>query len=92
MRPINVCRFSLAACAAIGVCFMLVGVVLVPTLPHLQLDVVLTPQQLAEVETRESTLALLKRASGKMWFFWSAAGLVVTLCAGIGLAASRRVG
>lgn len=91
MRPIDICRLSLAACAAVGVCFMLVAVLLVPVLPHFQLDAVLTPQQLADVETRDATLALLKRASGNTWLFWFVAGLVVTGCAVVGLVASRRV-
>ncbi len=92
MRPINVSRFSLAACAAVGVCFMLAAVVLVPALPHFQLDGVLTPQELADVQKRDATLALLKRASGNTSLLWFAAGLLVTSCAGVGLAASRRAG
>jgi hypothetical protein len=71
---------------------MLTAVVLVPALPHFQLDAVLTPQQLADVQTRDTTLALLKKASGNTWLLWFVAGLVVTTCAAIGLAASRRAG
>lgn len=68
---------------------MLAADVLVPSLPHFQLDAVLTPQQLADVRTRDTTLALLKRASGNTWLLWFVAGLVVTSCAAIDLAAYR---
>lgn len=92
MQPIIICRTSLAACAAVGMCLMLIGVVLVPTLPHFQLDSVLTAEQLADAPTRDATLALLKRANGNLWLLWFAAGLITTSCAVVGLLASRRVG
>ena len=71
---------------------MAAAVLLVPALPYFQLDAVLTPQQLADVQTRDATLALLKKASGNIWLLWFVAGLAVTSCAGIGLAAARRTG
>jgi hypothetical protein len=69
---------------------MLVAVLLVPVIPHFQLDAVLTPQQLADPQTRQTTLALLKQASGNVWLLWFGAGLAVTVSAGIGLVASFR--
>lgn len=91
MRPIDLCRLSLAACAAVGICFMVAALVLVPALPYFQLDVVLTPEQLTDVQTRQTTLALLKKVSGNTWLLWFVAGLVVTGWAAIGWVASRRV-
>jgi len=70
---------------------MVAALVLVPALPYFQLDVVLTPQQLTDVQTRQTTLALLKKASGNTWLLWFVAGLVVTGWAAIGWVASRRV-
>jgi hypothetical protein len=70
----------------------MLAAVVVPALPHFQLDAVLTAQQLADVQTRDSTLALLKRASGDTWVLWFLAGLIMTASAGIGLQASRRAG
>jgi hypothetical protein len=90
MRPISVCRVSLAACATIGIGLILAAVLLVPVLPHVQLDVVLTPRELADPQTRQTTLALLKKASGNQWLLWLGAGLAVTMSAGIGLVACRR--
>lgn len=87
MPALRICRFSLAVCLAVGVGLMLIAVLLIPALPHFQLDAVLTPQQLADIPTRDSTLALLKKANGNTWLLWFAAELVVTSCAGIGLAA-----
>ena len=87
MPAMQVCRASLAACLAVGIGFMLVAVLLVPALPHFQLDAVLTPQQLADIPTRDTTLALLQKANGNAWLLWFVAGLAVASCAGTGLAA-----
>ncbi len=73
---------------AIGVLFMLVGLIVVPILPYAQLDAVLTRSELADPAKRADTLALLKKASGNQWLLWTVGGLAVTAVSAIGLRAA----
>lgn len=90
MPALHICRISLAVCGIIGMSFMLAALLFVPVIPLFQLDRVLTPEQLANPQTREATLALLKKAGGNMWLVWFWAGFAITFSAGIGLITSFR--
>lgn len=90
MPALRVCRISLTICAVVGASLMLAAILIVPSLAYFQLDRVLTPEQLADPQTREATLVLLKKAGGNMWLVWFGAGLAVAVSAGVGLIASFR--
>jgi hypothetical protein len=53
--------------------------------PHFKLDVVLTPEELADKSTRDRTLEILDRGQRKDWPFWCLAGLAIIVVAAIGL-------
>jgi hypothetical protein len=84
----RVCRICFGVLLAVGIGFLFVGLVVVPLLPHLQLDAVLTPWELADRQKRDATLVMLKRAAGNQWLFWAAGGLVVTVTSVVGLRAA----
>jgi hypothetical protein len=64
--------------------------IIVPILPHFQLDAVMTRDELIDKRKRESMLALLRNANGNLGLAWAGAGLI-TICAGsCGLWASGR--
>ena len=80
----------LSALLFIGLVISLTGLFVFPSLPYFQLDVVLSPDELADDATREATLALLKRASnGNQWALWTVAGLLVVAFSTLGLYAQR---
>ena len=87
-------RFSLttmfAVTLACGLWQVFVGLVIVPVLPHFQLDRVLNENELADDATRERTLAILKRAAGNQWFFWAAPGAIVSIISALGLCAANH--
>jgi hypothetical protein len=60
-----------------GAALLGLGLLVVPVLPHFQLDVALTPEQLRDKAVVEQTTELLERASGNQWAIWSLAGLLV---------------
>lgn len=62
---------------------------LIPVLPYFQLDAVLTEDQLKDDTMRESTLAMLKKASGNQWVIWTLGGAAQLAIGVIGLMASR---
>lgn len=72
----------------IGLGFLLIGLFAIPMLPYFQLDAVLTPADLADQSKKEATLAVLKRAGGNAWIFWSGGGLLVVCFSILGLWAS----
>ena len=59
----------------LGLGFLLVGLVIIPVIPHFQLDVVLTQDELTDDALRNSTLAMLKKASGNQWVVWTIGGV-----------------
>jgi hypothetical protein len=67
------------------------GLFVVPVIPYAQLDAVLSPEELADREVRDSTLAMLKKASGNQWLFCTLAGVALGIIASIGLRASGRL-
>ena len=83
----TICLFALLF---IGVNISLTGLFVFPSLPYFQLDVVLSPEELADDATREATLALLKHPSnGNQWALWTVAGLLVVAFSALGLYAER---
>jgi hypothetical protein len=58
-------------------------------MPVFALDRVLSPADLADRDKREATTALLQRAQGNRWLFWSLAGMIVVTLSGVGLWAGR---
>ena len=65
-----------------------------PVLAHFQLDVVLTPEELRDVQFREQTLAILERVTSPQWKGWLVVGTVVTAASVVGfrLAREERIG
>lgn len=72
-----------------GVLMTFLGVMVIPVLPHLQLDVVLTQEELRDEATREATLQMLKKAGGNQWLFWTVPGLILVAVGAVGRLALR---
>ncbi|MGL4463136.1 MAG: hypothetical protein ACRC1K_13390 [Planctomycetia bacterium] len=72
----------------VGVLMLLAGLA-APLRPYFQLDVVLTPEQLADEGTRNTTQALLLKASGNEWLFWIGGGSIVVGASLVGLTTTR---
>ena len=70
---------------ACGLWQIFMGLVIVPVRPYVQLDAVLSHDELADEATREKTLTLLQRASGNESFFWLAPGITVSIVSAMGL-------
>lgn len=70
---------------AVGVGFVAIGLVVIPVLPYFQLERVLSPAELADKSKSAATLALLERAAGNTWLFWSLGGLFVIVLSAVGL-------
>lgn len=69
----------------LGIAWVAFGLLIVPILPWVQLDRVLTPDELADPQKKEATLALLKHARGNVWLFWTGAGVCLIVVSAIGL-------
>jgi len=70
---------------------MVFGLTIGPSLPYLQLDVVLTPAELADPEKKKAALELLKAAQGKnFWSHWPVTGAAISILSVIGLLALPR--
>ncbi len=81
------CLFALLF---IGVVLSLIGLLVIPSLPYVQLDAVLSPDELADDAKREATLAMLKRLNNNnQWAIWTVAGLLVVAFSAVGLYAER---
>jgi hypothetical protein len=91
-RREQICLICFGVLLAVGIGFLLMGLFVVPLMPHFQLDVVLSPSELADPQRRSQTLALFKAASGNQWLFWSLGGLVIILASGSGLWAALGLG
>ncbi|MCG8583362.1 MAG: hypothetical protein MI757_01450 [Pirellulales bacterium] len=74
----------------LGLAFVVIGILVITRLPIFQLDVVLSPEELKDDALRESTMAILKKASGNQWLFWTIGGAANVLVGTIGLLANRR--
>ena len=69
--------------------FLIVGIFVIPTLPYIQLDAVLSGEELDNDALRESTLALLKKASGNQWALWALGGVAQLAIGVLGLRANN---
>ena len=92
MRPGTICTACFVAVIILGVGFVALGVLVIPVLPYFQLDVVLSPKELADPGVRNTTLTLLKRATGNQWLVWTTAGAVLCIIGAIGIRALSRMG
>ena len=92
MTARGICRTSLIAVVLVGVALLLMGLVIDPILPYVQLDRVLSPDELADPQARDQALELLRKARGHVWVLWTVAGVVAITAGFTGLAALSRVG
>jgi len=88
----RVCRTCFGVLLVVGVGFLFLGLIVVPLRPDFQLEVVLSPDELVDPHRRAEMLALLRRAAGNQWLFWTASGVVVIVTSGIGLWAALGLG
>jgi hypothetical protein len=88
-RRSGVARACFAAVVFIGLSFVFNGLIIIPARPNFQLDAVLTPAELADATQRNATLAMLKRAAGNDWLFWTGSGILIVAFAAVGLWAIR---
>lgn len=65
------------------------GVFVVPVLPYVLLDVVLTPEQLKDASRCDETLALLQAPNSYHFAGWIAGGVVVTVTSALLLRQSK---
>lgn len=79
-----------AAILAAGIGMMVYGVVVVPIIPYAQVDVILTPEELADPAKVAATLAMLKKAVANLSLLVTLAGLVITLLSGLGVSVLRQ--
>ena len=92
MSASSTCTVCFGAVIVVGVGFVCSGLFVILTLPHFQLDVVLSPSELADPQIRDATLALLKKAyKGNEWLMWTTAGAILSVIGCVGLVASLRV-
>jgi hypothetical protein len=89
-RKNNICTLCFLAVIILGLGFLALGVVVIPTLPYFQLDAVLSPEELADPQVQDATLSLLKKAGGNQWLMWSVAGVMLCIIGGIGMLASLQ--
>lgn len=74
-----------------GTLILAVGAFVEPRLPYLQLHRVLTPEELQDESKRAATLAVLKKARGNGWLFWSSVGFLVVSLSVVGLVAAGGI-
>ncbi len=79
---------SLSAQLVLGLLLIIYGLLIVPVIPHVQLDAVLTPEEFADDSRRESVLNLLRRANKNAWVDWVAIGLLILFLSVLGLSAA----
>lgn len=90
--PGQTCRACFIVLLAAGLCFLFIGLLIEPFRPVFQLDAVLTPEELLDPRKRDATAALLRKAAGNEWLFWTAGGLIVTVTSILGLRTVREAG
>jgi hypothetical protein len=69
----------------LGLGFTLYGIFIIPMLPTVLLDVVIAPQDIADVPKRKEALSILTTAWGGVRFVWVCAGLLVVATSSLGL-------
>ena len=68
-----------------GLLILAWGLLVVPILPYVQLDVVLTPEQLRDQALKQQTLTMLQQIERHDMIWAAAAGLFVVVTSAIGL-------
>lgn len=91
LSPQQVCNWCFAITLFFGMAWVAIGVMVVPLRHHIQLDVVLTPEELADARIKEKTLEMLKRTGGNEWVIWTVAGAGLMAVSGVGLVAVNRI-
>lgn len=91
MTPVRTCQCGFLLVMLTGAGFLAIGLFVVPILPYFQLDVVLSPAELADARVCGSTLEMLKAAGGNLWLMWTVAGIVLASIGTIGFRASLRL-
>lgn len=89
MSPQRTCKICFSLLLALGILWTAIGLLVIPALPYVQLDAVLTMEELRDSAKREATLKLLQKAQGNESPFWTAAGLLVAGISVTGLKAAR---
>ncbi len=74
-----------------GIGLVIIGLILVPVLPHIQLDAVLTSAELADDSKRSETLALLQKASGNGWLITTGLGVFIFVVSFVGYRSVVRI-
>jgi hypothetical protein len=92
MHSQKTCAVCFVSVLILGASFVAVGLLLMPVLPYFQLDAVLSPEDLANPQVHDATLAMLRKAGGNQWLLWTLAGAMLCVVGGIGLRASLRIG
>jgi hypothetical protein len=72
-----------------GIAVSLFGLIAVPGFPYIQLDRVLSRDELRDESKKEATLALLKRAQGNQAIACTGAGVFIVACSALGLYAQH---
>jgi hypothetical protein len=85
-------RICFGVLMGVGVAFVALGLTVIPLMPYFQLDAVLLPADRNDPNCRAETLAVLNRAAGNQWLFWTGGGLLVIVKSGIGLRSAPRPG
>jgi hypothetical protein len=91
MAPPRICTVCFVAVISLGVGFIAVGTLVIPVLPYIQLDVVLSLKELADSQIHDATLSMLKKAGRNQWLMWSLAGAILCVIGGIGLRTSLQL-
>jgi hypothetical protein len=89
--PEQTCRISFAVLVVVGLSLVTIGITIFLVLPYVQLDAILTPQERVDLEKREYTLGMLKRANGNLGVVVTSFGLMVTVTSLIGHRAAREL-
>lgn len=90
-QKLRVVTRCFAALLALGTLILAVGALVEPALPYVQLDRVLSPEDLKDQSMKAATLALLQKARGNGWLFWSGAGFLIVSLSIVGLIAAQGI-
>lgn len=80
-----------AVLIVVGAAMILWGLVIVPAIPHVMLDVVLTPDELSDFDLRLETLQKVSQTLRIEIWAWTSAGVVVAGIGVWGLILNRRL-
>ena len=86
MSPYQTIRLCFTLVMLVGIGCLVVGPALDSLYPYQKLEVVLSPEELADRQVHDQTLAILKKGSRQDWPFWVLLGASLI---GIGLVGLR---